>query len=155
MKHNFKINLCKNITKSSICTRIRLQSEDFYKTVNIKSHYPGPLPPTVGYFRGSGEGDWFLSQYSLLKCICLVFHVENGQNEYILIIFSFKNIVLIFNDFNLKLLFPFIYLSLNGSCKLVIYLDVVYVTASYFGRKKHMFYSKVQESTAVLDNLNI
>ena len=27
------------------------------------------------------------------KCICLVFHGENGQNEYIQIIFSFTNIV--------------------------------------------------------------
>ena len=29
----------------------------------------------------------------ILKCICLVFHGENGQNEYILIVFSFTNIV--------------------------------------------------------------
>ena len=52
-------------------------------------------PHTMGYFRGSGgrrRGDWFLEQ-NTLKCICLVFHGENGQNEYILIIFSFTTVV--------------------------------------------------------------
>ena len=40
-----------------------------------------------------GHGGWLdVVPILLLKCICLVFHVENGQNEYILIISSFTNI---------------------------------------------------------------
>ena len=52
-------------------------------------------------------GNRFLVTILMLKCIYLVFYGENGQNEYILIIFSFTNIVsivakpLIYDDFNL------------------------------------------------------
>ena len=45
-----------------------------------------------GILGGKG-GDWCFDKILILKCICLVFHGENGQNEYILIIFSFTNIV--------------------------------------------------------------
>ena len=47
---------------------------------------------TVGYLRWSWVGGVFII-ILLLKCICLAFHVKNGQSEYILIIFSFTNIV--------------------------------------------------------------
>ena len=46
---------------------------------------------TVEYVKGS-EGMTGFCQNTPLKCICLVFHGENGQNEYILKIFSFTNI---------------------------------------------------------------
>ena len=47
---------------------------------------------TVEYVKGS-EGMTGFCQNTPLKCICLVFHGENGQNESIRIIFSFTNIL--------------------------------------------------------------
>ena len=41
-----------------------------------------------GILEVRGDG-WFLSQYF----VCLVFHGEIGQNEYILMIVNFTNIV--------------------------------------------------------------
>ena len=52
---------------------------------------PYPPPPRWGIY-GVMEGDCFVTLL-LLKFICLVFHGENGQNGYILIIFSFTKIV--------------------------------------------------------------
>ena len=66
-----------------------------FKIVTKTSH-----PSTVGYCRGSGRGLVFVTML-LLKCIFLVFHVENGQNEYILIIFSYTNIVSILSCIDL------------------------------------------------------
>ena len=40
---------------------------------------------------GGQGGDWFFVTILLLKCICLVFYVENGQNEYILKCFIYKH----------------------------------------------------------------
>ena len=74
---------------------------------NLKSDPPSP----VGYFRGSlGIVTVFFTKLPL-KCICLVFHGESGQNEYILIIFSFTNIVWIVPSidlywFQFKINFP-------------------------------------------------
>ena len=42
---------------------------------------------------GSWGGGTVFVTMLLLKCISVVFHGENGQNEYILIIFLFTNIV--------------------------------------------------------------
>ena len=41
----------------------------------------GPLPHGGSILGGHGVGDYNCS-ILLLKCICLVFHVENRQNEY-------------------------------------------------------------------------
>ena len=64
----------------------------------VSSWYSGSnlvtSPPPVGYFRGLwGGGVIGIVTILLLKYICLVFHGENGQIEYILKIFPFTNIV--------------------------------------------------------------
>jgi len=44
---------------------------------------------------GRGGGGWVVfDTIILLKCTFLVFHGVNGQNEYVLIIYTFINIVL-------------------------------------------------------------
>ena len=52
-------------------------------------------PPHGAVSEGFMDYDWFLPQYSSSKAFVLLFHNKNGQNEYILIIFSFTNIVTI------------------------------------------------------------
>ena len=102
---------------------------------------------TVGYIRGSRGRVTGFCHSTPLNCICVVFHGENWQNEYNLKIFSFINIVWIVACidlwwFQFIITFPVHILYFNGSCKPAIYLDVVFVTASFFSEEKHISYSE-------------
>ena len=59
-------------------------------------------------------------------------------------------IISIYNYF-----FPRIYFSMNGSCKPANYLDVVVVSANYFGRKAYTLYQKYKKEQLFWDNLII
>ena len=84
-----------------------------FKIVTKTSH-----PSTVGYCRGSGRGLVFVT-ILLLKWNCLVLRGENGQRT--AWIYSDKLFILIYNYF-----IP------------AIFLDVVFITASYFRRKTYI-----------------
>ena len=67
----------------------------FFSQTQLNLHNKSLVNPPQVAVVGQGGVTGFFSQYRilLLKYACLVFHVENGQIEYILIIFSFTNIL--------------------------------------------------------------
>ena len=66
----------------------------FFSQTQLNLHNKSLVNPPQVAVVGQGGVTGFFSQYRiLLKYACLVFYVENGQIEYILIIFSFTNIV--------------------------------------------------------------